>query len=189
MKVFQWTSDFNYSWDEVSIGNWQKYSPWNEKTPHVKAVDTLSREVDPATGILRTERLITCHQSAPKWIQPFLRGADTSYVYEISYVNPNNKTLTMCSHNLTWTDILSVRETVQYTPHGASPNSKTKMQQRAEITAVCGGWQRVKNNIEGFTLERFQQNAQKGREGFEMVLAKAREVFAQEQQKLLGQTD
>jgi len=185
MKVFSSSTDFNYSWDEVSSGNWQKYSPWNEKTPHVIAVDTLSRTVDAPTGILRTERLITCKQSAPKWIKCLLRGSDTSYVYETSYVDPRTKTLTLCSHNLTWTDILSVRETVQYRPHAISPSIKTQMSQRAEITAVCGGWERVKNNIEGFSLDRFQQNSVKGREGFEMVLARAREVFREEREKIM----
>jgi hypothetical protein len=100
-------------------------------------------------------------------------------------VNPKTKTLTLCSHNLTWADIVTVRETVQYTPDHRVPNFKTQMTQRAEITAVCGGWQRVKNNIEGMSLERFQQNAAKGKEGFEMVLARAREVFRQEREKMV----
>jgi hypothetical protein len=52
MKYFQQTVDFDYSWEEVSTSNWQKYGPWNEKTPHVIAVDTLSRTVDPVTGIV-----------------------------------------------------------------------------------------------------------------------------------------
>lgn len=52
MKYFQQTIDFDYSWEEVSTSNWQKYGPWNEKTPHVIAVDTISRAVDPATGIV-----------------------------------------------------------------------------------------------------------------------------------------
>jgi hypothetical protein len=52
MKYFQQTVDFDYSWEEVSTSNWQKYGPWNEKTPHVIAVDTLSRSVDPSTGIV-----------------------------------------------------------------------------------------------------------------------------------------
>jgi hypothetical protein len=186
MKVYQSSTEFDYSWDEVSIGNWQKYSPWNEKTPHVIAVDTLSRTVDPATGILRTERLITCQQSAPKWIQPILRGTDQSLVYETSYIDPKTKTLTMCSHNLTWSDILSVRETVVYKPSSKLPFMKTEMIQRAEITALCGGWQRIKNNIEQFSLDRFQQNAVKGREGFEMVLAKAREVFQEEKERIMS---
>ena len=53
MKYFQQSVDFDYSWEEVSTSNWQKYGPWNEKTPHVIAVDTLSRTVDPDTGIVR----------------------------------------------------------------------------------------------------------------------------------------
>lgn len=52
MKYFQQSVDFDYSWEEVSTSNWQKYGPWNEKTPHVIAVDTLSRSVDPSTGIV-----------------------------------------------------------------------------------------------------------------------------------------
>jgi hypothetical protein len=52
MKYFQQSVDFDYSWEEVSTSNWQKYGPWNEKTPHVIAVDTLSRTVDPSTGIV-----------------------------------------------------------------------------------------------------------------------------------------
>lgn len=58
MKYFQQTVNFDYSWEEVSTSNWQKYGPWNEKTPHVIAVDTLSRDVDPATGIVRVS--FTC---------------------------------------------------------------------------------------------------------------------------------
>lgn len=52
MKVFSATSDFNYSWEEVSTANWRKYCPWNEKSTHVLAVDTLSRSVDPESGIV-----------------------------------------------------------------------------------------------------------------------------------------
>ena len=83
MKVFSNECTFDYSWEEVSTANWRKYCPWNEKSTHVIAVDIVSRQVDPATGIvclhpltffsiailtpyqLRTERLITCKQSAP----------------------------------------------------------------------------------------------------------------------------
>lgn len=184
MKIFQQHTEFDYSWEEVSAANWRKYGPWNEKTPHVIAVDTLSRTVDPETGILRTERLITCKQSTPKWINTILGGQDTSHVYETSYVDLREKKVTMCSMNMTWSDLLSVRETCVYQPSTTSPNAKTMFQQRAEITAFCGGWQKIKNSIEQFTVERFQQNAARGKEGFEMVLEKAREVFA-EQRELL----
>ena len=91
----------------------------------------------------------------------------------------------MCSVNMTFSHLLSVRETVQYQPHPNTPLSKTLFNQRAEITALCGGWQGIKRRIEDFTVERFGQNAAKGREGFEMVLLKARQVF-REQRELLA---
>ncbi len=107
-------------------------------------------------------------------------------VYETSYVDPVAKKLTMCSMNMTWADLLNVRETCVYQPSASSTAStpQTQFTQRAEITALCGGWQKIKNSIEQFTVERFQQNAIKGKEGFEMVLERARQVF-QEQREIL----
>ena len=58
MRVFSSTCTFDYSWEEVSAANWRKYCPWNDKSTHVVAVDTLSRAVDADTGIVRVDRLI-----------------------------------------------------------------------------------------------------------------------------------
>lgn len=52
MKVFSSNCTFDYSWNEVSTANWRKYCPWNDKSTHVVGVDTLSRSVDPSTGIV-----------------------------------------------------------------------------------------------------------------------------------------
>jgi len=179
MKVFSNTVTFDYSWDEVSTANWQKYGPWNNKAEHVIAVDTLSRSVDPATGILRTERLITCRQSAPEWLRAVI-GGDESVVYEASYVDPATRTLTMVSQNLTWNNLVSVQEEVVYRPSGANT---TNFHQSARITAFCGGWQRIRNGIEDTLVARFRENAAKGREGFERVLEMSRIVFAEERER------
>ena len=180
MKFFESEYHFDYSWDEVSTNNWRKYCPWNDQATHVISVDTLSRSLDPATNILRTERLITCRQSTPKWVQSFL-GGDTSHVYEVSYVDPAAKKVTMCSQNMTWSDLLSVQETVVYRPSGVG---RTEFSQHAKIIALCGGWQKIKNTIEEFTVERFRQNAIKGREGFERVLAISRQAFAEQREQM-----
>jgi hypothetical protein len=58
MKVFSNDETFNYSWEEVSTANWRKYCPWNDKSPHVIAVDTISRHVDPETGIVCSPPLL-----------------------------------------------------------------------------------------------------------------------------------
>jgi hypothetical protein len=181
MKVFSNTVTFNYSWDEVSTANWQKYGPWNNKAEHVIAVDTLSRSVDPATGILRTERLITCKQSPPEWLKSIFGGKmDETQVYEASYVDPSTKTLTMISQNLTFSNLARIQEDVTYRPNGSH---QTQFIQSARVTALCGGWQRIKNGIEDTLLTRFRENAVKGREGFERVLEMSRIVFAEERER------
>jgi hypothetical protein len=181
MKVFSNTVTYDYSWDEVSTANWQKYGPWNNKSEHVVAVDTLSRSVDPNTGILRTERLITCKQSPPEWLKTILgKSMDEVFTYEASYVDPKNKTLTMVSQNLTWNNLVSVQEEVLYSP--AMNGLATQFVQSARVTALCGGWQRIKNSIEDTLVTRFRENAVKGREGFERVLEMSRKVFAEEKE-------
>lgn len=86
----------------------------------------------------------------------------------------------MTSYNLTWTDLINCRETVIYTPCPDDPAHKTRFEQEAKITALCGGWAKVKEKIEGMTVERFGQNAEKGRMGFEEVLEASRRAFSEE---------
>ncbi|KAI4212497.1 MAG: hypothetical protein LQ351_004749 [Letrouitia transgressa] len=192
MKVFSSSYTFDYSWEEVSTANWRKYCPWNDKSTHVIAVDTLSREVDHATGILRTERLITCNQSCPAWVLSLFGGSSTSHVYETSYVSPADKRVVMCSTNLSWANILSVRETVVYQPDpdASSPgHERTKFMQDAKITALCGGWQKIRTKIEEASIERFQENARRGREGLEAVLEMSRRVFGEEREREKARLD
>lgn len=147
-------------------------------------VDTLSRHVDSATGILRTERLITCKQNAPQWVLSILGGETTSYVYEVSYVDPKAKKVIMVSTNMTWSNLLQCRETVTYQPSSNDPNAKTEFKQEAKIVALCGGWQKIRTKIEEASVERFRENAARGREGFEMVLEMSRRVFGEERERL-----
>lgn len=81
---------------------------------------------------------------------------------------------------MTWNNLISVQETVKYTP---SSQGKTTFEQTAKIIAMCGGWQKIKNKIEDFTVQRFGENAAKGREGFERVLAVSREAFAEQKRQ------
>jgi hypothetical protein len=107
-------------------------------------------------------------------------GTETSHVFETSYVDPASKKVTMTSSNMTWSNILSVQETVVYHPLSAA---KTQFVQDAKIIALCGGWQKVKNAVEEATVTRFSENARKGKEGFEAVLEMSRRVFSEEKEK------
>ena len=125
-----------------------------------------------------------------------------SHVHETSYVDPASKRVTMVSTNLTWSNLLSVRETVVYEPaRKVEPKKRvtgvntgveeeveeeveqTRFHQEAKITALCGGWQKIKTKIEEASVERFGENAKKGREGFEAVLEMSRRVFGEEREK------
>ncbi|KAG0132537.1 PRELI-like family-domain-containing protein [Tuber indicum] len=176
MKVFESSCIFEYPWANVSIANWRKYGSWNTHSTHVVAVDTLNRSVDPNTGILRTERLITCKQNAPRWLMKIVGGTEESYVREVSEVDPQLQTVTLRSMNLTGSNIISVQETVVYSPDPASPGTSTRFQQDAQITAY-GAFSKICAAIEDWSVERFGQNALKGRVGFEAVLEMSSKAF------------
>lgn len=89
----------------------------------------------------------------------------------------------MCSANITWSNLLQCRETVIYQP-STTNGKKTEFVQEAKIIAFCGGWQKIRNKIEESCVERFRENAAKGREGFEMVLEMSRQVFGEEKERL-----
>lgn len=67
MKFFKSTHEYGYEWNLVSAAQWQKYP--NENCPHVSHVDVLNRQIDPETGIMTTERLITVNQNIPTIIK------------------------------------------------------------------------------------------------------------------------
>lgn len=186
MKIFSSQHEFNYSWEQVSAANWKKYP--NEMSTHVVAVDVLRREIDSQTGVLRTERLITCQQAIPRWILALVGGSNVSYVREVSEVDPKTKVLTLRSVNLTMNNLLSVYETVVYSPDPLNPKSSTIFRQEAQITAYAS-LKRICNKIEDWSVERFNQNAKLGKAGFDSVLNKIYEkvhegVFREEAAKL-----
>lgn len=166
MKIFSNNCEFSYPWEQVTAANWCKYP--NEVSTHVVAVDVLRRELDPTSKILTTERLITCKQSIPRWLLTLVGGKEVSYVREVSVVNLNDKTLTLKSVNLTMSNLLKVFETVVYKPN---PNDlrTTLFHQEAQITAYAT-FQRICNKIEDWSVERFGENAKKGKRGFDSVL-------------------
>lgn len=104
-------------------------------------------------------------------------------------MDPKSKRVTMTSTNLSWANVLNVRETVVYerdppssdnTISEPAKDEKTHFKQEAKITALCGGWQKIRTKIEEASVERFGENARRGREGFETVLETSRRVFGEE---------
>ncbi|KAJ2161423.1 Phospholipid metabolism protein [Coemansia sp. RSA 552] len=167
MRLFEAAHVFKYDWDMVSQAHWRKYP--NEKTPHVRHVEILNQDVDPSTGVLRTERLIMVRQSVPLAVRKIF-GGDASYVLEYSEVDPEQKTLTIQSQNLTYSNLLSVGEHIVYRPH-AEDRAHTVFTQSAQLKA-SGALFRLATKIEDMCWARFHDNAQIGRLGLEQVLSK-----------------
>ncbi|XDT40458.1 PRELI/MSF1 domain profile [Nakaseomyces glabratus] len=166
MRLFQNTCEFAYPWDQVTAANWNKYP--NEVSTHVVAVDVLRRELSASGRQLVTERLITVKQSVPRWVLLVVGASKQSYVREVSTVDLDTRTLTMRSCNLTFWNIMKVYETVKYMPDAVNPD-KTVFKQEAQIS-VCGTLGRFCNKVEEWSVQRFGENAKKGKMGFDLVL-------------------
>lgn len=168
MKFFKTVHTFNYEWSLVSAAQWQKYP--NDHCPHVQHVDVLNRTVDPETGILTTERLITVKQNMPRLILKIMGADETQYVREVSTIDPKAKTFTLTSQNLSLCNIMKCNEEITYT---VSPENPEQTQFTQQATMSVGSFlSRWESTIEDFSIKRFQQNAQVGREGFLHVLEK-----------------
>ncbi|GAV52891.1 hypothetical protein ZYGR_0AI01730 [Zygosaccharomyces rouxii] len=179
MRLFKNSYDFNYPWEQVTAANWKKYP--NEVSTHVIAVDVLRREVCRQGRQLVSERLITVQQGVPKWITMIVGASNLSYVREVSVVDLDSKTLTLRSCNLTYSNIMKVFETVKYSPHPDDPQNKTLFNQEAQITAFVA-INKLCNKLEEFSVQRFRDNASKGKQGFDSVL----EVFSEQWNKMNG---
>jgi hypothetical protein len=61
-------------------------------------------------------------------------------------------------------------ERIHYTPDPADPDRKTQFTQSAEVQTRMPIFRGLGDKLEGWVTERFGQNAQLGRIGFEAVL-------------------
>ena len=164
MKLYSGEHRFIHPWHLVSAANWTKYP--HELTSHVTHVDYLSRTIDPKTGVLRTVRLITCQQSVPEFILRWVGASPEAYVYEVSEVNPKTQSLTLKAKNLTFSEMMTVQESCQYTPLS---DTETLLKQEVQITSL-NGLSYLRNKLEDVCMERFRANASKGKMALEDAL-------------------
>ncbi|KAI9600037.1 hypothetical protein KEM48_000252 [Puccinia striiformis f. sp. tritici PST-130] len=173
MVVFTAQHLFPYSF--VTIGIWQKYP--NEFSTHITSVDVLDRSFLP-NGTLRTERLISISQHAPRWIMKLVGGAEEQYVREVIFYKPPSSTdqspmVLMGSVNLLMSSFLICREQIRYQPFNPQTSS---FFQRADIEAqgsfaIGESWGILGSRLETWARDRFSSNAESGRLGFNNVLA------------------
>merc|ERR1719431_1138656 len=69
----------------------------------------------------------------PKWATDLIGFDRPCYVSEHSQVNPDQKSMTLKSRNVTFSNVVSIDEQLVYEPHPQEPG-KTLLKQEATIT-------------------------------------------------------
>jgi len=174
--VKNWSQEatFEHDWDCVTMASWRKYP--SPLSPQVIDVDVLERNVDTATGVLHTRRLLTIKSPVP-WIARSVMGSDeVCYVLEDSEVNPITKSMKLRSKNVSFAELMLVEEIMEYSVHEGT-NTWTSLHQDTEVR-IFPAWLA---KLEDLYAQNASQNAGNGRkvlrEICETMEKEAREGF------------
>lgn len=160
-KYHESTTVFNYSWEQVTQGFWNRYP--NPFSTHVLSEDTVTREI--RNGKLHSKRLLTKTNHVPKWGERFFKAKSVNIIEE-SVVDPKEKTLVTYTRNIGFNKIMTVVEQVVYKSLPDQPG-KTIAIRSAWIDSSVYGFGTA---IRAFGLERFKKNCAKTVNGFNHVL-------------------
>eukprot|EP01134_Creolimax_fragrantissima_P003534 CFRG3534T1 len=168
VKFFNTTHTYEHPWEDISYAFLRKYP--NPFSSHVVVCDVIERLVD-EQGRLVSQRLLEKTNNKPKLAEVFLGKEKThGFVLEDSVIDAKNKTMKTVTRNLTFSRILFVEETCEYT---VSPENTgyTRCVTSARIVCPMWGWARP---VEGVGVARFKQNVHKAREALEHVVQAVR---------------
>ncbi|KAI8917407.1 PRELI-like family-domain-containing protein [Entophlyctis helioformis] len=165
---FETAHSFSHPWSLLTFANWRKYP--NEHATHVLSVDVLARRVDPASGVLETQRLLRCKQAVPSIFKTLgINMSEEAFFLETSTLDPQTQVYTAKTVNLSLRSLFTAEETCVFKPDPVNPLEHTLFSQKAEITtgATLSFFSRL---VEDAFVKRFKANAEKGRRGLESVV-------------------
>jgi len=165
MKIWESQHTFSHPWEMVTKALWRKYP--NPLNPNVVGVDVVDRRVTPE-GHLFSERVMMTNWGLANWVKKLIGFDDVAYAHEISTVDPENKTLSVNSRNLTYDSIVNVEERITYSPHPDDPD-KTLMTQQAVVTVQGVP---LTSYMEQLMTTSIAGNASNGREALESVIVR-----------------
>jgi len=163
MKFWESQHTFSHPWETVTKALWRKYP--NPLNPHVIGVDVVDRRVTPE-GHLFSERLMTTEWGLANWVKKLIGFEEHAYAHEISTVDPENKTLSINSRNMTFESKVNVEERITYSPHPEDPE-KTLMTQQAIVTVQGVP---LTSYMEQLMTTSIAGNASNGRDALENVI-------------------
>ncbi|XP_035263442.1 PRELI domain containing 1a isoform X2 [Anguilla anguilla] len=167
VKYFSCIGVLKSSWDQVFIAFWQRYP--NPYSNHVLTEDIVFREVTPDNRLI-SRRLLTKTSRAPRWAEHYLplHMARCAYIMEDSIVDPQARTMTTMTWNISHARLMSVEERCVYRVNQENGNW-TQIKREAWISSSLYGLSRA---FQEFGLARFKSSVTKTMKGFEYVLAK-----------------
>eukprot|EP01101_Sappina_pedata_P012270 TRINITY_DN83_c0_g1_i1.p2 TRINITY_DN83_c0_g1~~TRINITY_DN83_c0_g1_i1.p2 ORF type:complete len:188 (+),score=70.75 TRINITY_DN83_c0_g1_i1:118-681(+) len=158
---------FQHPWASVSLASWKKYPC--ESRPDILCVDMISKVYDPQTGILSSKRLTVNRPSLPYWLKRLI--SSDMIMLEESTVDPINKVMTLKGKNISFNNLVEAEETCTYT---VDPNNHnwTLFKQEMKVTAFPFG---VAGSLENYSVQKFVENAEKGRLIMEAAIDRVKE--------------
>jgi len=165
MKLWSSDCEFKAPWKQTTEAVWKKYP--NEHQPNVGHIDVIDRKIT-ADGKLLTTRLFGSHFSFPKLITTLLGLPEICYAIELSEVDLKTKKMTLRMINMTFGSVLTVNETLVYSPHKDNPD-KTALDQSATVT-ISGI--PFPDYFENMIVTRFDTTSKLGRKAIQQKIQK-----------------
>ncbi|CCE63787.1 hypothetical protein TPHA_0F03060 [Tetrapisispora phaffii CBS 4417] len=162
------THIFPNDFTSVSLAFFNRYP--NPYASHVLSIDTLERRID-SDGNLHTVRLIKKKGKLPRWVRPLLNNISDSWIVEFSVVDPRLNILKTYTKNLDHTRIIKVEEFTDYQYDKA--NEYTSVNSMVKFSS--GFRLGIKNKIENWSLNKFNENIINSRRGMSFVMKKIKE--------------
>ncbi|XP_072995899.1 uncharacterized protein [Typha latifolia] len=165
---------YRHPWDRVTTAAWRKFTDPETATvlSHIVDVHTLSRRLEPSTGLLQTTRSITVRSPPLPFLLRRILGQDAvvCHCVESSNVDASRRHMDIVAVNASLRGIIEVEERSSYRPHPERPEEWTVFRQETSIRCKpLSALAAVAEKVEQRCAERFLQNSAKGREVVERI--------------------
>nr|XP_056720678.1 PRELI domain-containing protein 2 [Euleptes europaea]XP_056720685.1 PRELI domain-containing protein 2 [Euleptes europaea] len=149
---------YRYPFECVVASYLRKYPSPMEK--HVTAVKTVEEKMDLSTGIIYRRRIATCQNVIPQILRKLsiLKVSDV-YLEEESWLNMQERIMSMKTRCLTWTQYASLKEESVFRESLENPNW-TEFIQKGSISIKGAGL--LNCLLEAFARTFLNQGAKKG---------------------------
>ncbi|XP_036097430.1 PRELI domain-containing protein 2 [Molossus molossus] len=157
---------YRYPFEQVVASFLRKYP--NPMDKNVILVKTVEEKRDVSTGIIYRKRIAVCQNVVPEILRKVsILKVPNIQLEEESWLNPRERSMTIQSHCLTWTQYASMKEESVFRECMENPNW-TEFIQRGRISIMGAGF--FNCILEAFASTFLRQGAQKGIRIMEMLL-------------------